>query len=334
MGQDAFEFKNVLVIHFGQLGDVVLGLPALRAIRVRFPEARITLLLGKASGEVARIADVSDEQILVDRVALRDQNMVRSIAQIGRLVKEVRSKRFDLVIDLNSLYETNILGFLSGAKYRLYENRERRSLDVLSRFPTKPPREIKSRHHTDRYLAVLEPLGVLGAPRTISIEPPAREMASAQRFLQEKGIEGGRLIGLFLGAGHPQRRWAVENFIELSHRLSRKTSNHVLVFLGPEERPIRDGLQARFGNSATVVDEISLIELFAMFSFLDVFVGGDTGPMHLAALAGSGVVLLSEIGAAKVYRPLIAGLVVIEDRPLPEITVDQIEAAVAELADR
>lgn len=334
MVRDASVFKNILVIHFGQLGDVVLGLPALSAIRKRFADARITLLLGKATGEIARIAKVSDEQILVDRVALRDGNTIKSIIQIGRLVKSVRAKNFDLVIDLNSLYETNLLGFLSGAKHRLYENRARRSLDFLSNLPTKPPREVKTKHHTDRYLAVLEPLDIQNAPRLVAVTPRQDDLDAARMFLGEKGIEDRRLIGLFLGAGHPTRRWEIENFIELARRLSAVPMNQMLVFLGPEERRFRPGLQDRFGDTAIVVDEMSLTELFAGFSLLDVFVGGDTGPMHLAALAGSGVVLLSEKGSVKVYYPLIENLCVIDDRPLPEVTVDQVEAAVIELTAR
>lgn len=333
MGPDTSAFKNILVIHFGQLGDVVLGLPALSAIRRHFSDSRITLMLGKAAGEIARIADVSDEQILVDRVALRDGNTISSLVKIGKLITDVRSRQFDLVIDLNSLYETNILGFLSGAEHRLYENRERRSLDLLSNFPTRPPREDKAKHHTDRYLAVLEPLGLYDQPRAINVAPPHARAEAARRWLRDNEVaEERRLIGLFIGAGHPTRRWHLDNFVELARRLSPDLARQILVFLGPEERAIRTGLQERFGDSALVVEEMSLTDLFGFFSLLDIFVGGDTGPMHLAALAGSGVVLLSEEGSAKVYRPLIERLRVIEDRPLPEITVDQVVTAIAELA--
>src|SRR5207342_2694539 len=95
------------------------------------------------------MANVSDDQILVDRVGLRDGNKASSIAAIFRLVRDVRRRKFDLVIDLHSLYETNLLGYLSGAKYRLFANRPGRSFDRLASFPVKPPREDKTLHHTD-----------------------------------------------------------------------------------------------------------------------------------------------------------------------------------------
>src|SRR6185369_15731616 len=115
------------------MGDVILALPALQAIRQKFPAARITVLIGKSSAMIAKLAGVFDEEIIVDRVELRDGNKLHSINKIRRLVKEIRRRKFDFIIDLHSLSETNLLGFLSGARKRLYANRENRSLDFFAK---------------------------------------------------------------------------------------------------------------------------------------------------------------------------------------------------------
>ncbi|MEO6051035.1 MAG: glycosyltransferase family 9 protein [Pyrinomonadaceae bacterium] len=331
MAHELPDFRNILVIHFGQLGDVVLGLPALRAIRDHFSSSKITVLCGRSTSEIIRLADVADEEIVVDRVALRDGNRFKSIAEISKLVKDVRRRKFDLVIDLNSLYETNLLGFLSGAMYRLYENRENRSLDRLSNFPVKPPAEDKAKHHTDRYLAVLEALGLTYIERSTIIVPPASSVAAASTLLKKYGVENKVLIGLFLGAGHPTRRWSFENFVEIAGRLSQNKRNQVLVFLGPEESDMRSDAGKAFGDSTIVVEELSLALLVAMMYRLKILVSGDTGPMHLGAAVGTGIVLLSEIGSPSIFRPLIERLIVIDDRPLNQITVEQVEIAVNEL---
>jgi ADP-heptose:LPS heptosyltransferase len=325
------EFKNILVIHFGQLGDVVLGLPALKAIRKRFPNARITTLLGKPGGDIVALAKTADEIITVDRVALRDGSKITSIARIFALVKDIRRRKFDFVIDLNSLYETNLIGFFSGAEYRLYLNRENRSLDPLASFPKKPPLEDKSKHHTDRFLEVLEPLGVTHEPRTCRVEPSDEALADAKKYLASQNLAGKSLVGLFLGAGHPTRRWRLENFVELSRELAKNDKTRVLLLLGPEESDLREGLENQFVGSAIVVPEIPLTTFYALLSQLRVLVSGDTGPMHLAAIAGAGIVLLSEIGSPDIFRPLIEKLVVLEDKPLAEISVDEVAGAVAKL---
>src|ERR687889_2474808 len=116
----SFEARNILVIDFGQLGDVILSLPALAAVRRRFPRARVTVAVGKPGRQVVELSGAADEVLVVDRVALRDGFAPLSIARIARIVQEVRRRRFDFVIDLHSLSETNLLGFLSGAPSRLY----------------------------------------------------------------------------------------------------------------------------------------------------------------------------------------------------------------------
>ncbi|HEX8844801.1 MAG TPA: hypothetical protein VF791_09175, partial [Pyrinomonadaceae bacterium] len=150
----SFDPRNILVIDFGQLGDVVLSLPALRAIRERFPQARITVAVGKPGAPVIELSGYADATIVVDRVALRDGWKVLSIFRIGKLVKQVRRERFDFVIDLHSLSETNLLGFFSGAPTRLYARRPGRSLDYLANFRPKPPVEDSrpTKHAIDRYL--------------------------------------------------------------------------------------------------------------------------------------------------------------------------------------
>src|SRR6185503_5210543 len=145
----ALDPRNILVIDFGQLGDVVLSLPALRAIRERFPHAKITVAIGKPGGEIVRLSGYANDVLEVDRVGLRDGN---KLVSIGRIIK--------FVSDLHSLSETNLLGFLSGAPRRLYARRPGRSIDILANFEPRPQREARSAHAVDRYLDVIKPLGI------------------------------------------------------------------------------------------------------------------------------------------------------------------------------
>src|SRR5438552_15833463 len=139
MNEESHNPRNLLVIDFGQLGDVVLSLPALRAIREQFPNTRITVAVGKNSGELIKLSGYANETLMVDRVALRDGFTPLSIVRIFKLVQDVRQQRFDFVIDLHSLSETNLLGFLSGAQNRLYSRRPGRSLDFLANVHPRPP---------------------------------------------------------------------------------------------------------------------------------------------------------------------------------------------------
>lgn len=326
------DFKNILVIHFGQLGDVVLGLPALRAIREKFTEAWITLLLGKATGEITKLANISDDQILVDRVQLRDGNQLRSIVEIFRLVSEVRSRKFDLVIDLHSLSETNLLGFFSGARYRLFANRNSRSLDSLSNFKPPPPLEDKSIHVTRRYFDVLLPLGIQNPTPSFRFPSDSNDVDRINAlFFSDIGFDG--FVGLFPGAGNPSRCWKLENFAGLAKRLA-DTGLRPIVFLGPEEEGLKDDVIKLFPNCTQIIDGLTIPEFISAVSQLSVFIGNDTGPIHLAACSGVPIVILLDERAPTTYLPLTDDLEIVRNRTIDKITVADVFQAIKQSLDR
>jgi ADP-heptose:LPS heptosyltransferase len=320
-----FNPQNILVIHFGQMGDVVLALPAFRAIRERFPTAKITALVGKSAATIAHLAGVFDEALVVDRVELRDGDKLRSIGKIRALVRDVRRRRFDFIIDLHSLSETNLLGFLSGAKKRLYSNRENRSLDFLGKFPERPPAEDKSKHVTDRYLEVLRPLEIADAPRFVEIEPEAAAVEFITHLIEETNSETGNLVGIFPGAGHPSRRWSLENFAGLGRRLTALNNPpRVVVFLGPEEADLRGEVEKLFPEKTPVFDRLTIPQLIAALSLLRVLVSNDTGVVHLGAIAGTRLVLVMDERAPTSYLPLTGKVRVVRSGTIDKITVEEV----------
>jgi len=201
-----FDPRNILVIDFGQLGDVVLSLPALRAIRERFPHARITVAVGKPGGEIVKLSGYAIEVLEVDRVALRDGVKLVSIGRIFKFVAQVRKSKYDFVIDLHSLSETNLLGFLSGAPRRLYARRPGRSLDYLANFEPRPPREAKTAHAIDRYLDVIKPLGIENPQRLPVLRTATDANTAVEALLKKERANSGTLLaGIFPGAGNASR---------------------------------------------------------------------------------------------------------------------------------
>ena len=323
----SFNPQNILVIDFGQLGDVVLSLPALRGIRERFPHARITVAAGKSCTPVVELSGYANETLPVDRVALRDGVKILSIGRIFNLVKEVRRREFDFVIDLHSLSETNVLGWLSGAQHRLYSRRPGRSLDYLANFRPRPQNEDTTKHATDRYLEVVAPLGIKSVPREPILVPRSADQATAEKFLRKHKVDTGRLIGLFPGAGHPSRRWALDRFATLADLLIRNDDVRVLVFLGPEELELRRQVAKEFPRQAIVVEKLSLAELAALLSRLAVLVSNDTGPMHIAAAVGTPTVKLIGHPTLNTYVPIGEQHTVIHGVNIDSIPVEEVYAA-------
>ena len=291
----AFDPRNILVIDFGQLGDVVLSLPALRAIRGRFPHAKITVAIGKPGGEIVELSGYADDVLEVDRVGLRDGNKLVSIGRIFKFVGQVRRQKYDFVIDLHSLSETNLLGFLSGAPRRLYARRPGRSIDVLANFEPRPEREAKTAHLVDRYLNVIKPLGIKNASRVPVLKTATAANTAVEALLtKEKANSGSLLVGIFPGAGNESRRWPLEHFAEVADHLIRNERVRVIVFAGPEERKFVPQMRSLFPKGTIFLDKLTIPQLVSAQARLTLFISNDTGPIHTAAAVGTPVVVIMD----------------------------------------
>ena len=300
-----FDPRNILVIDFGQLGDIVMSLPALRAIRTRFPNAQITVAVGKPGKELLSLSGYANEILEVDRVALRDGPTLVSIGRIAKFVSQVRKAKYDFVIDLHSYYETNILGFLSGASHRLYSRRENRSLDFLANFNPRPAKEPTSAHLVDRYLELLKPLGINNPPRTPVLRTNAADDLAVEAMLKkEKAQSGELLVGLFPGAGHTGRIWPIERFAEVADYLIRNDRVRVIVFAGPEERAMVPQMKTIFPAQTIFFDRLTIPQLASAQARLTLFISNDTGPVHVAAAVGTPVMVLFDRPDPHSYTPV------------------------------
>lgn len=323
-----FDPRKILVIDFGQLGDVILSLPALRAVCDRFSEAKKTVLVGSACAEIVRMTNLFDEVIEVDRVRLLRGNKFYSSIEIIRFAAAIRRRKFDFVIDLHSLPETNLLGYVSGAGHRLFANRHGRSLDFLANFRPAPPAEDRSINLSLHYMRVLEPLGVSDSFEPIHLQP-----AKEDTDFVDASLQGAyeKLIGLNVGAGHPTRRWDISNFRELAEILLRRGNLRPVIILGPEETAMRDEVAATFPPRAIVLSSLTLPQLAALTSRLAAFVSSDTGPMHLAAVMGTPIVLLLHREAQPRFFPLAKRLITLKYEMIDDIAAKDAETALTRL---
>lgn len=325
-----FDPRNILVIDFGQLGDVVMSLPAMRAIRERFPQARITVAVGKPGAEIIRMSGYADATIEVDRVALRDGFKPLSVLRVFQVARDVRGRQFDFVIDLHSFTETNLLGFFSGAPKRLFSRRRGRSLDFLANFKPQPPVEEKNRerHQVDRYLDVLRPLGIADAERVPRLVTRFEDDREIDKLLRKSKAEAGApLVGLFPGAGHESRRWPLQRFAQLADSLARNDAVRPVVFAGPEERALISQMRSLFPSSTVILDQLTIRQLASAQARLAVFVSNDTGPVHIAAAVGVPIVLLLDGRAPDSYFPLSEPKRAIIGAPIAEIPVQEVYEA-------
>jgi ADP-heptose:LPS heptosyltransferase len=169
---------KILAIRFARLGDVLLLLPALSALKSTFPDARLTFLTGHHCAPVGAMCPFLDEVMAVNRVAMRDGSVIHALLDMKKLVREVRSRRFDLAIDFHSFRETNLLTWLSAANRRLGLRRYNAGyLPFCFNMPGVP--EDKGIHVRDMFLRVVQGLGSgVPAESILAVPADARQWAA------------------------------------------------------------------------------------------------------------------------------------------------------------
>lgn len=304
---------GTLLVHFGQMGDAVMALPAALALRERLDSFRNgdlvaggrdagpawvarggagLTVLAAGGAPIFRLAGF-DTVWPVDRRQWKQRRWLAA-RQLAALLARLRRGRFALSVDLHSFKETNLLVWLAGIPERIGMPRAARSWPQL--MTRQAPADDYHAHLADRYIRVLEPLGIAVADATPHLEPDAesrRQLAGAWRDWAPPPVE---VLGLCPGAGHPGRRWPAERFAALAAQVAarRAPGLRVAIFAGPEED---EALLAPLGAipGARIWRGLSVAQLAAALAACAMVVSNPTGPSHIAAAVGSRVVTLGEI---------------------------------------
>ena len=280
-----------------QIGDVVFTTPAVAALRRRFPDAHVTYLVEPAAAPIVATNPHLDEVVVVPR-----RGGVAGLLADIRLGWRLRGEHYDLAIDFHGGPRASLLTLLSGARRRVgYDIAGRRWMytDVVAR-----PRELRRRHSVENQWDLLTALGVPPpTPDGNPVEMPVdrRAARAVDDRLAEAGVADDEDIAvLHVSASSPFRRWPIASFIETVVALASRSGRRVVVTSGPSERLAAFGIindaRARLPEAERqrVLDcgDFSLSELRALLERSALFIGGDSGPLHIAAATGVPIVAI------------------------------------------
>jgi len=275
------EPRRVCLIKPSALGDVVQTLPVLSMLRARWPAAHLTWVVNRSFAGLLRGHEDLDEVIEFDRGA-RGLARLRHYAQLFR---RLRRERFDLTIDMQGLLRSGLMTLATAATRRVgFSNAREGAAHAYTDRVLLETRDVPA---LDKYCLVAEALGCQGSPPAASLPilDEHRDWAAAQL-----GAACGPRLVIHPGAQWETKRWPPAHFAELAERARRKFAASVVLVGGPGEgrfcRQIAESLDSR---AIDLSERTSLLQLAAVCQAADVFLSGDSGPMHLAAAVGSKV---------------------------------------------
>ena len=288
---------RILLIRLREIGDVVFTTPAIRAVREHYPGAHLTYIVEPHAAPVV-IKNPHIDQLIV---APRERG-VRGLAADVSLGRALRRQRFDLAIDFHGGPRAGLLTWLSGARERVGYEIAGRSWIYTRRVPR--PRALRARHSVENQWDLLAALGIAPPDRVRNpVEMPADEDAAAtvaSRLTRAGVAPNDRLVVIHVSAGNPFRRWPLDHFIALTARVASEPDVRVIVTSGPSEQEAaaqvvegaRRQLQALTTGRILACGEFSLAELRALADRAALYIGGDSGPLHIAATSNVPVVAL------------------------------------------
>jgi heptosyltransferase I len=282
---------RILLIKPSSLGDIVHALPVVSAIKAQWPGSHLTWVVKR------QWADLVERAEGIDRVWPVDMT-VGSWIREGRAL---RAQRFDLAIDLQGLFRSGVLTWLSGAPTRIgfANGREGSPWFYTRRVPVLSP----DVHAVDRYLSVAAALGAsLPDKPRFGFKLLEEDMAAVREIAERRGFSVDRpWIAMNIGARWPTKRWPLESFAAVVDQLYEARRDPLVMIGGSEERA--DTKRLKVLTKSPFIDlcgEIPLKYLPALLSTSTAMITNDSGPMHIAA--GLGVPVVAMFGPTSAVR--------------------------------
>jgi predicted lipopolysaccharide heptosyltransferase III len=273
--------KNILIIKLRYIGDVLLATPTLRAIKVARPDARVTMMVNRGTEDVLSGNPDLDEIIVLDKGSLAAQS---------RLISGLRSRRFDTVIDLTDGDRSAFLSWVSGAPIRIGFNDEQR---WRGHYYTQVVQSVPGvRHRIDRDLEALKLLGIQAGSKDPQLWLTPEEMNSADQLLNQLGVQRSQpMVILQPGARYWFKAWPPERFAELADQLVSQYGCQVLIGGSNQDIDLAEQIRQMAKCNPIVMAGRTTIKQFAAIAKKSVlFVGSDSGAMHIASAVGTPVV--------------------------------------------
>lgn len=324
---DKEKVKNILVVRNDRFGEFLLNIPALRALRQSFKNARITVVVKPEVKELIEDNPYVDE-IIVD-------NFSRKIRFFGvlKIAAQLRRQRFNIAIMFNPSKIFNILSFLAMIPIRLGYNRKC-AFFLTHRIEDKKYEGLK--HEVDYNLELINLVGARTDIKDIVLPIRSEDLATIDKLLSGKINSEDKLIAIHPWASDPRKQWPLRNFIQLINLLTQEQNVKVIIVGGKENK---DSISAEhFIYKEKIIDftgELTLRQASCLFTKCVCLASCDSGPVHLAAASNLKTVALfrKEPPAISSTRwgPWGKDHTVIEKQSLGEIAVVEVLNKVKEL---
>ncbi|MDR2645226.1 MAG: DUF374 domain-containing protein [Endomicrobium sp.] len=269
---------KILIVQPSRIGDIIFSLPTLAAIKQKYLHAKISWIVDE------RCYEILDSNPFLEKIFVWNRKQ-KSIKYYIHLMKSLRKQKFDLSIDLHGLAKSAMLVKIAGAKFKLGSS----STNGMREFSWLFSKEIKSkgnRHCVERHFKVAKYLDC-SDEINYPIHIPEESFRRVRDKLLKENVNLEKIIGMHAGGGWLSRRWGASKYASLAKRLKSELEADIILIGGKEGGSSEKGLNEEIisGSGVHITDmtgKFTLKELCAFLQMCKVFVGNESGPMHIA----------------------------------------------------
>ena len=279
--------KKILIIKLSSLGDVVHTLPVSRTLRQEYPKAYIAWIIEERYQELLYKNPDIDEVIPIRTKTWRNNWNRKTFVEILQVIKNIRSRKFDVVFDFHGLIKSGLITLLSGAQMKVGFHKKNCKEKISSIFTNKKAPYIGSGIHVvDMYLTLIK--------TSLSIKKESKEFPLPKNqgkkievfFQNQPELTAKPIIGINPGAGFESKLWELERFAQLADRITTEMGCSILLTWGPGEKHKAQQIARSMKQKSWVAPATSIQESISLYKHLKLLVSCDSGPLHLCAALG------------------------------------------------
>jgi lipopolysaccharide heptosyltransferase II len=276
---------KILIINVNWLGDVVFSTPALKAIRKKFPDAKISCLV------ISRCEQVLKNNPRIDEIIVYDEyGKHRSLLSKIKFIRYLRKKQFDVVYVLHPSLKRAMIGFLAGIPERVGYSTKKRGF-LLTHAVAVPA---ETMHKIDYFLYLLNQAGIPTVDRNCEFFISEKDKDEARKILEQAGVsEKDRFVVINPGGNWLMKRWPVRHFATLADWLSKKKKLKVVISGSKKDKVLAQGIINKAKTKLLVITGMTDLHQLAAIMVRSVcVVTADSGPMHIACASGANTIAI------------------------------------------
>lgn len=273
-------FPRILIIRFSAIGDVVRTLPALHALRDAFPHAQIDWAIEDKSQGIISGHPALDQIHIFER----PEGLANGVRVFRQFCRMLRNARYDMVIDFHGIFKSGYASWASGAKerYAFAPPRGREMSHLFANRRVSLPSPLLNR--VEENLALCEAAGAPSSSVDVMIAIPEEVEDTIDDYVQNEFQSAKRIVAVHAPVDRPEKQWPVARYAELVDMLLSDGRFEVLLTWGPGQRECVEDLCVKSRRNPHIAPETPTLKHYACLArHCALFVGGDTGPMHIAS---------------------------------------------------